>query len=183
MIKRIAILRGINVGGNRKILMADLKKLFSDLGFIDIQTYIQSGNVIFNSTDKNTNIEIANEIEISINDNYGFDVPVIVKTANELNDSISSNPFFQNKNSEIDRLHLTFLKEIPEQEKLLEIKEYDFHPDIFKIDKENVFIFCSGKYSDSKLTNKFFENKLKVTSTTRNWKTILNLSELTKIKF
>ena len=62
MIKRIAILRGINVGGNRKILMLDLKKIFFDLGFIDIQTYIQSGNVIFNSTDKKTNIEIANEI-------------------------------------------------------------------------------------------------------------------------
>jgi len=182
MTKRIAILRGINVGGKRKILMVDLKKILSKLGFEDMQTYIQSGNVIFNSTRKHDDLEFANEIEQSISNKYGFDVPVIVKTENKLNEAISSNPFFKKKDADIERLHLTFLKEIPEKEKLENIKSYDYSPDKFEINGNNVFVYCSGKYSDSKLTNKFFESKLKVSATTRNWKTVLKLSELSKTK-
>lgn len=81
---------------------------------------------------------------------------------------------------DIERLHLTFLKEVPETEKLEKIKTYDSYPDNFKIIGKNVFVYCSGKYSDSKFANSFFENKLKVSATTRNWKTVLKLSELSK---
>ncbi|MBL4715687.1 MAG: DUF1697 domain-containing protein [Bacteroidia bacterium] len=180
MKKQIAILRGINVGGKRKILMADLKELFVDLGFEDIQTYIQSGNVMFNSSEKKDNILIADEIEQSIFKEYGFTVPVIVISVNELNKAIAENPFFKKDSIDIDRLHLTFLKEIPENEKLQNIKSYNYSPDKYEIKERNVFIYCSAKYSDSKLTNTFFESKLKVSATTRNWKTVISLSELSK---
>ena len=180
MTKYIAILRGINVGGKRKILMADLKELFSEIGFADIQTYIQSGNVIFNTKRKDDNIELANKIEQSIAKNYDFKVPVIVRNVEELNEVISNNPFFEK--NDIERLHLTFLKEVPETEKLDKIKTYDYSPDKFEIKDKNVFVYCSGKYSDSKLTNKFFESKLKVLATTRNWKTVLKLLELLNTK-
>ena len=180
MTKQIAILRGINVGGKRKILMADLKTMFSALGFEDVQTYIQSGNVIFNSKSKDNDMEMANKIEQSISKIYGFEVPVIVRTVNELNDAISNNPFFNKKETDIERHHLTFLKEVPEKENLEKIKSYTYLPDKFEIKEKNVFIYCSGKYSDSKFTNKFFENKLKISATTRNWKTVLKLSELSK---
>ncbi len=180
MTKYIAILRGINVGGKRKILMADLKELFSEIGFADIQTYIQSGNVIFNTKRKDDNIELANKIEQSIAKNYDFKVPVIVRNVEELNEAISNNPFFEK--NDIERLHLTFLKEVPETEKLDKIKTYDYSPDKFEIKDKNVFVYCSGKYSDSKLTNKFFESKLKVLATTRNWKTVLKLLELLNTK-
>ena len=180
MTKYIAILRGINVGGKRKILMADLKELFSEIGFADIQTYIQSGNVIFNTKRKDDNIEFANKIEQSIAKNYDFKVPVIVRNVEELNEAISNNPFFQKNDKE--RLHLTFLKEVPETEKLDKIKTYDYSPDKFEIKDKNVFVYCSGKYSDSKLTNKFFESKLKMSATTRNWKTVLKLLELLNTK-
>ena len=180
MTKYIAILRGINVGGKRKILMADLKELFSEIGFADIQTYIQSGNVIFNTKRKDDNIELANKIEQSIAKNYDFKVPVIVRDVEELNEAISNNPFFEK--NDIERLHLTFLKEVPETEKLDKIKTYDYSPDKFEIKDKNVFVYCSGKYSDSKLTNKFFESKLKVLATTRNWKTVLKLLELLNTK-
>ncbi len=180
MTKYIAILRGINVGGKRKILMADLKELFIEIGFADIQTYIQSGNVIFNTKRKDDNIELANKIEQSIAKNYDFKVPVIVRNVEELNEAISNNPFFEK--NDIERLHLTFLKEVPETEKLDKIKTYDYSPDKFEIKDKNVFVYCSGKYSDSKLTNKFFESKLKVLATTRNWKTVLKLLELLNTK-
>jgi len=78
---------------------------------------------------------------------------------------------------------LTFLKEVPETDKLGKIKTYDYSPDRFEIIDKNIFVYCSGKYSNSKLTNKFFGTKLKVSATTRNWKTVLKLSELSKSEY
>ena len=106
MQKYISILRGINVGGKRKILMSDLKELYQSLGFEDIQTYIQSGNVIFNSAlDKN---EISIQIEKAVFEKYGFEVPVIIRTKEELQKIQSSNPFVESKNNKaelINNLH------------------------------------------------------------------------------
>lgn len=108
MAKYISILRGINVGGNRKILMADLKTLFEKIGFWDVQTYIQSGNVIFNAKNVQTNTEIGEVIQLAISERYGFDVPVIIRTAEEMVVSIANNPFWKEKESDINWLHLTF---------------------------------------------------------------------------
>ena len=182
MTKQIAILRGINVGGKRKILMNDLRELFNKMGLTEVRTYIQSGNVIFNSEGKVNNAKLANSMERSILGKYDFEVPVIVRTVDELNEAISNNPFYEKSDVDLERLHLTFLKVIPEDKALANIETYDHSPDRFKIKDNNVFVYCAGKYSDSKLTNKFFENKLKGSATTRNWKTVLKLSELSKVE-
>jgi len=158
--------------------MGDLKELFKEIGLKEIVTYIQSGNVIFNSPDKTRDIEIENKIEQLIKNKYGFEVPVIIRTVKELNNVIMNNPYA--KENEINRLHLTFLKSIPKSENVKNIKTYDFPPDKFTIKAKNVYVYCFGKYSDSKLTNNFFERKLKTTTTTRNWKTVLKLLELSK---
>lgn len=179
MSKYIAILRGINVGGKRKILMADLKQLFMKLKFNDITTYIQSGNIIFKTKNIEDNKKLTKLIEKSIVDNYGFEVPVIIRKFDEIENIIFKNPFIkENFAADIERLHVTFLKNIPDKSKLEKIATYDFKPDKFEVIENNIFVFCSGKYSDSKLTNKFFENKLKVSATTRNWKTVQKLYEL-----
>lgn len=177
MIKYIAILRGINVGGNRKILMTDLKALFENMGFQNVQTYIQSGNVLFQTMEISTasvETSIANEIL----KNFGFQIPVIILSSSNLKRAISINPFYKGIDTDIDRLHLTFLKQEPLLENLQKIKTFQDEKDDFKIVDRNAFIYCSGKYSDSKFNNKFFETKLKVTATTRNWKTVLKLSNL-----
>ena len=171
----IAILRGINVGGKRKILMADLKAICEKLGYQNVQTYIQSGNVIFSSKKAIDVAKTETILEEIILKNYGFEVPFIILNKSEIEDAISKNPFQRN---DIERLHLTFLKAIPENEKLEAIKKFDFSPDKFEIIGKNIFVFCSAGYSDSKLTNQFFETKLKTTTTTRNWKTVLKLQEL-----
>ena len=178
MTRYIALLRGINLGGKRKILMADLKQLFNNLQYFDVTTYIQTGNVIFNANHKEDSVKIADKIGRSISSEYGFEVPVIIRTADELNELISKNPFFGKGDIDIERLHLTLLKNIPDSEALEHIKTYDFAPDKFKIIGKSVFIYCSKQYRDTKLGNNFFENKLKVKATTRNWKTVLKLSEL-----
>lgn len=177
MNRKIAILRGINVGGKRKILMTDLKSMCEKLEMEDVITYIQSGNLIFNSDKPNSELE--NDLEKAITEKYGFNVPVIVRTKKELENSINNNPFFH-ENTDIKELHLTFLKEKPNKENIEQTETFNYEPDKFKIEDKDVFIFCAGKYHKSKLTNNFFERQLNVGATTRNWKTVLKLSELSK---
>ena len=177
MPKYIAILRGINVGGRRKILMFDLKKLFMKLDFTNIQTYIQSGNVIFEADSKDDDTTLSNRIEQNISKTFGFEVPVIIRTSREIEQAISNNPFLINK-AEVEGLFLTFLKDVPSSEKLESIKNFDFSPDKFEIVGKDIFGYCAGKYHKTKLSNQFFESKLKVSATTRNWKTVNKLFEL-----
>ncbi len=174
---KIAILRGINVGGKRKILMADLRTLCETLGWDNVQTYIQSGNIIFTADAENKVLE--NKLEKAIAENYGFDVPVIVRNADDFQRMVNKNPFYNN-DVDISHLHLTILKQQPTAENTDHIQMYNFEPDRFEIDNQAVFVYCAGKYHQSKLTNNFFEKKLKVGATTRNWKTVLKLVELSQ---
>ena len=161
--------------------MVDLRKLYEELGFSNITTYIQSGNVVFNSKKQEDDQVLALRIEQSIEKAYGFAVPVIVRTVDEMRHIVSANPFFQENSTEVERLHLTFLKEIPSSEKIDQIKKVDFTPDAFAVVGKDVFIYCLGRYSDTKLSNQFFENKLKTTATTRNWKTVKKLLALATV--
>ncbi|MCF8379062.1 MAG: DUF1697 domain-containing protein [Bacteroidales bacterium] len=179
MTRKIAILRGINVGGKRKILMTDLKAMFEGMKFTEIKTYIQSGNVIFDAPDETNNPELSLRIEKSIKQKFGFDVPVIIRSAGELNESINRNPFYHEK-ADINNLHLTLLSDEPSNENKQQIGSSNFEPDKFIIDGKDVFIYCEGMYHKSKLTNNFFENKLKVKATTRNWKTVLKLADISR---
>lgn len=174
----ISVLRGINVSGHRKINMADLKALYQNLGYEDAVTYIQSGNVIFRTKDKNE-AKISEAIETAINKQYQFDVPVIIRTAQEMKAIASANPFIKG-NSAIDqaKLHVTFLGEKPDEELLKKIRQYNYAPDEFIISGREVYLYCPGGYGNTKLSNQFFENKLKVKATTRNWKTINKLIDL-----
>jgi len=177
MTKKIALLRGINVGGKRKILMADLRSMFEDLTFTNIKTYIQSGNVLFTSDKENDHLALSKKIETAINKRFGFAVPVIIRTAIELANSVNENPFYKDSIA-IQHLHLSFLSEVPTQQNRQQIEAYHFEPDKFIIKGKDIFIYCESSYHKSKLTNNFFEKKLSVSATTRNWKTVLKLLEL-----
>lgn len=178
MPKYIAILRGINVGGKRKILMADLRLHFQELGFTNIQTYIQSGNVVFETNGEENRQNIAVKVEKQIHETYGFEVPVIVRTADEIRQIVSENTFLK-EGVAIEKLYLTFLKEQPAPESIDKIKSYNYSPDRYKIMGSNVYGLCASKYSNTKYTNNFFEKKLKTSATTRNWKTVLKLLKMT----
>ena len=177
MYKFIAILRGINVGGKRKLPMAELRALFAEIGYEDIQTYIQSGNVIFSTQEIHLE-SIAQSISEKIKERFEYDVPVIVRTIEEWKEVISLNSFLKTEDTDIEKLHLTFLAETPDSDHLEKIKSYDYSPDQFKIIGKHVFLSCEIPYHKTKLTNNFFESKLKVSATTRNWKTVLKLAEL-----
>lgn len=174
----IAILRGINVSGKNKILMEDLRSLLSEMKLKDAKTYIQSGNIVFKSDGKLSNEKLAAKIEAGIKKKFGFDVPVIVRSEAELKKAIAANPFIKNKKTNPERMHITFLSSAPDKALLKTLETFSSPPDEFHIDGKEIFLHCPVSYGETKLSNNFFEKKLKVTATTRNWKTVNTLLEM-----
>ena len=173
--KYIALLRGINVSGQKKILMADLRELLSD--YNDVKTYIQSGNIIFESDAKNVN-ELEQYIKDKIYKKYGFEVPVIVKTFDEWEQAFNNNPFLSDTSIDIKQLYVTFLSEIPSEENIEIMNQIDFSPDEFIIQNNLIYSRYPNGSGRSKMTNNNFEKKLKVSATSRNWNTVTKLLAL-----
>lgn len=171
----ITILRGINVSGQKKIKMADLQELFESLGFQNVRTYIQSGNVIFRSKESPQNM--VKLIEEKIMDVYGWEVPVIIRNSEELKKISKSNPFIK-KGKDEDRLYVTFLGVKPAAENLKNLDGVDYSPEKYILEGTNIYFYAPNGYGRAKMNNNFFENKLKVKATTRNWKTVNKLVKL-----
>ena len=170
----VSILRGINVGGKKMMKMEALRNLFSGLDFHNIQTYIQSGNVVFQTDETDVDILQAN-IENRISDIFGFDVPVLVFEFNQFKQMLSLNPFLKDVEKEIDNLHVTFLSAIPETIRVNNLCEIDCAEDQFQLFDNALFLYCPTNYGNTKLSNNFIEKKLNVNATTRNWKTTQEL--------
>lgn len=174
----LSILRGINVSGQKKISMLSLKKLYESIGFKNVRTYIQSGNVVFDTTNT-TNIEsLIDVIEKNIKTTFGFDVPVQIRTNIDLVTTIQNNPFLIEETIQIEKLHVTFLKKYADEVLCSKLQSENFLPDRFVILEKEVFLYCPNGYGNTKLTNSFFERKLKVSATTRNWRTVNALAEI-----
>jgi uncharacterized protein (DUF1697 family) len=170
----ISMLRGINVSGQKKIQMSDLKALFEGLKFKDVITYIQSGNVIF-KTKQTPDKDLSRKIEVAILTKYGFEVPVIIRTADEMQKSISANPFITQDGIDTEKLYVTFLSAKPEPGNLEKLLSIDCSPEKFIVINKEIYLYCPAGYGSTKLSNNFFENKLKLKATTRNLKTVNKL--------
>ena len=176
----IAILRGINVSGHKIIKMDALAKMFESLNFKNVKTYIHSGNVVFQ--DKSTDPEKLHErIAKCILDEFDFVVPVIVKSKDEFLKIAKNNPFMRRKGIDVTKLHVTFLTTEPSKAEVDKIKNLEFGSDEFSIAGKCIYLYCPKTYGDSKLSNSFFEKKLQVTATTRNWKTVNELIAIADI--
>ena len=174
----VSILRGINVSGQKKILMADLKVLFESLGFENVQSYIQSGNIVFNAPNTHKEEEIRMGIEAAISKQYGFHVPTLILTKIDLEKAVKKNPFINQRGIDLTKLHLTFLGASTTADHFKKLDGIDFSPDEFIIDGLNIYVYCPNGYGRTKLSNNFFESKLKVAATTRNWKTVNKLLDM-----
>lgn len=177
MTKFIALLRGINVSGQKKIKMADLKKLFEDLKFNDVETYIQSGNVLFSTKSKNLD-SVINKIEKGIEEHYGYKVQVILKTPGELGAALKRNPFLKSKKKDTGKLYYTFLSEKPSAENLKKLKEIDYSPEEYVIDEDRIYLFFPNGYGKAKMNINLFEKKLNLFATSRNHRTVETLFEM-----
>lgn len=175
----VTILRGINVSGHNMIKMADLKKMFEILPFENVRTYIQSGNIVFDAKPGNDQ-DLEKLIHETLQKTFSFSVPVIVLEEKELKIVQQRNPFLTSRNEDVTKLHVTFLDAIPENDMVNKLKEKaSFLPDEWILDGKTIYLFCPNGYGKTKLNNNFFENKLKVTATTRNWKTVNELVSMT----
>ncbi len=170
----LAMLRGINVSGQKMIKMEALRAMFTAAGFVDTKTYIQSGNVIFGSNDSEST-DLASQISGLILQHFSFEVPVLVLTKTELSTIVNNNPYFTSLTEDTKPLHIVFLSDIPDAANVAKIEASKYLPDVFTLIGKVVYLKCPNGYGNTKLHNSFLENKLKVTATTRNWKTVNEL--------
>jgi len=139
------MLRGINVGHQNQIRMTDLQFLYESLGFTDVQTYVQSGNVVFNSQDPDP-VLVANKIEAALQQKYGSPIPVLIRTPEDFQRLIDSNPFIHGRNEDPSKLHITFLYRRPSAEGIDRLDGFTDPIDEYFIVEQEVFLFCPIGY-------------------------------------
>ncbi len=171
------MIRAVNVGGRRKMRMAELRDLCGRLGLADVQTYLQSGNLIAGTS---LGPEAVSRLLVDgICSAFGYsEVQVFVRTAEQLGALIDANPFLDGRRDKT-KLHATFLASPPRPDALGALDPSRYAPDEFSLGSQVVYVHCPGGYGRTKLNNGFFERKLRQPATTRNWKTVCTLAELT----
>lgn len=172
----VALLRGINLGRHNQIGMPALRDLFGRLGYGDVSTYLQSGNVVFRTKRAGAKALRA-EIEQAISDDLGLTVDVLLRTRVQLDRVIAGNPFVDTE-SDHAKLLVTFLAGAPPPRRVGELDPEAGGGDRYAVQRLEVYLHCPNGYGRSKLDNAFFERRLGVAATTRNWRTVLSLGEL-----
>jgi uncharacterized protein (DUF1697 family) len=173
----VAMLRGINVGGNKKIKMDKLRSSFEALGLEQVKTYIQSGNVVF-KTAKVSPVALSRKLEERILGDFGFSVSVISRTVDEIQNTIANNPFLNQPGIDLEKLHVAFLSEAPTPAALKKLAELTLAPDRSRsLGKEVYFYFPNG-VSGSSLWKHPLDRVLSVEATMRNWKTVNALHQM-----
>jgi uncharacterized protein (DUF1697 family) len=168
-----ALLRGINVGGNKKVSMPELKALFVDLGFADVATYIQSGNVVFRAPKADASV-----IEKRITKVFGHEVTVILRTGAELSAAVKANPFLSPK-ANLKQLYVVYLDRKPAAGAVKQLDPDRSPGDRFDLHGHELYLDLGNGAGRTRLTLDYLERKLGVKGTARNWNTALKLVELT----
>jgi uncharacterized protein (DUF1697 family) len=175
--KYVALLRGVNVGGKNKLPMRDLARIFADAGCTEVQTFIQSGNVVFTAPPtvlKN----LSRAVKAAIETEFGYRVPVILRSHEQLARAIENNPFVLAGKPEMT-LHLCFLADTPGEEAVKGLDPDRSPGDLFHVSGQEVYLHLPNGAGNSKLTNAWLDAKLSTVSTVRNWNTVLKLHQLT----
>jgi uncharacterized protein (DUF1697 family) len=167
----ISMLRGVNVSGQKTIRMAELKSLYEAEGFEQVGTYVQSGNVVFKTAQSDAAV-LAALIQAQIERSFGFSVFVFVRDLEDFRRILRSNPFLTGRNEDPTKLHVTFLHHSPSPARWKDLKPPPGETDEFFPGEKELFLFCPNGYGRTKLSNAFFEKKLGMPATTRNWNTV-----------
>lgn len=163
----ISLLRGINVGG-RLVDMGLLKEIFNTIGAEKVETYLRSGNVIFESSENDTSA-LMRKIERELEKRLGFKIKAFVKTVDELRNVVDRMPL---GNREGDKLHVTFLSATPVNFPSKEVDSVKGADEEYAYTGNEIYLYCPGGYGRTRLSNNYFERKLKVDATTRNWRSV-----------
>tara|TARA_R110002050_G_scaffold133134_7_gene255510 strand:+ start:50827 stop:51408 length:582 start_codon:yes stop_codon:yes gene_type:complete len=173
----IILLRGINVGGHKKVLMSNLRAMLHDLDFKMVRTYIQSGNIVLKS-DVDSNTEVSQIIKEGICDTFGYDVPVLARTYIEWKKIMEQSPYEEPNDLKTKKWYYVLLQETPKLALINSLQQEQFNNERFIISHSCVYLCTDQGYGKTKCDNNFFEKKLKVQATTRNHRTMMKLLEM-----
>jgi uncharacterized protein (DUF1697 family) len=173
----VALLRAINVGGKNKLPMKDLAAMFTAAGCGEVQTYIQSGNVVCRASAELA-ARLPGLITAAISERFGFRAPVLLRTTGELREVAGVNPFLA-AGADPEALHVAFLADLPEAARVAALDPDRSPPDAFAVRGREIYLHYPNGLGRTKLSNDYFDKKLSTISTVRNWRTVQKLLELT----
>jgi uncharacterized protein (DUF1697 family) len=175
MITHIAFLRAVNVGSN-VLKMAHLREIFADLGFSDVKTYLQSGNVAFGA--RGAPSQVAAKIEKRVSEATRLPVSVIVRTPDELRRTIAANPFAEEALAAPRTVHVTFLADPAPKAAAAALGKLRAGADRYHLAHREIYLHCPNGYGRTKLNNTALERALGLRATTRNWSTVKALDDM-----
>lgn len=176
MPRYVALLQGINVGKHKRIAMSDLKAIVEGLGHTEVKTHLNSGNVVFTAAE-GSNERLADELEAAIASELGLDVPVIVRSGEELREIVANNPFPEAA-ADHKTLHVTFLDRELAPEQAAALAEIDRGDDDYRIAGANVYLYYPNYLTGATFMPNGFGKAQGVVSTSRNWRTVTRLAEM-----
>lgn len=172
----IALLKGINVGGHKKIPMAELRQILSKIGLNQVKTYIQSGNIVFKTKDTYIH-SLEKKIAKAIQDYFGFDVSVLIKTREDIERIFKDSPFSQHKKK---ASYFMLLHDLPDHNLVVQASTKTYEDEEYKIINDCIYYYCEKGYGQSKFNMKLFEKKLNTFATSRNYNTMVKLLSLSE---
>lgn len=170
----ISLLRGVNLGGHHKIKMSDLCELYGSLGHCDARSHINSGNVVFRTSEHDL-AAVVKKLESAIEKKCGFHADVVVRTTTELRDVIRRNPFGKRKDIDPGKLLITFLPKKPAEDISEQIRSLKPDPEEMHLDGREIYTYFPDGVGRSKLFSGLSGKLLKNEGTSRNWNTVLKL--------
>jgi uncharacterized protein (DUF1697 family) len=174
-VTHLALLRGINVGGKNALPMKELARMFADAGCSNVRTFIQSGNVVFQPPAGAPNV--AGSIAANIERRFGYRIPVILRTSEQLLRTIRDNPFLK-AGADEKMLHVYFLAHPPSASAIAALDSARSAPDAFHARGQEIYLHLPNGMARTKLTNAYFDSKLSTICTARNWATVLKLAAM-----
>lgn len=153
--------------------MQGLRELFRSAGCERVQTYIQSGNVVF-AADSSALADLRGQLETAIKDRFGLTVPLVMRSAVDLERVVDSNPF-DLREGDTKGLHVGFLLDLPDPRDVASLEPDRSPPDRFQVAGREVYLLCPNGIGRSKLTAQYFDSRLHTVMTVRNWRTVNRL--------
>ncbi|NRT10647.1 DUF1697 domain-containing protein [Flavobacterium sp. 14A] len=177
MTTHLALLRGINVSGHNMIKMDLLKTTLEKIGFTNVETYVQSGNVFVDTEEVNA-AKVGFIIKQEIFKAFGYDVPTIVIGISDLQNCFKNNPYLKEKDADVKKLYVAFVSKELKSENINDLKISQFKPDVAALDQNRIFIKYAVGAGKTRLDQKYIEKKLNLTATIRNWNSVTNLLKM-----
>jgi uncharacterized protein (DUF1697 family) len=173
----ISLLRGINVGGQKKLPMETLRRIYQRLGFTNVKTYLQSGNVIFNGSATTSDL-LRQQLEAGLSQACGYAVQVFIRHPDEIQRIVRNNPFLADHNIDLSKLHVCFLYQQPVEGAWSKVTAPANVPDQFARGETVIYLYYPNGYAKAKIPASFFEKLLGVPLTNRNWNTVTALDNI-----